>query len=398
MHVRQAGFGLVLASIVSACCPMAAGASPFIPADDAQVLEQLPASPLDPGTHQLQTLRRQLSKQPDSLALAIRVATAFIDQGRRLSDPRYYGYAQAALAPWWDGPTPPVPVLVLRATIRQHNHDFDSALADLSLVLEADPQNAQAWLTRALILQVRGDYAAAKDNCMQVLQLAAPLVGVTCLSGVGSLTGEAQKSENILHAALTRADAGDTSVRLWALTVLAEGATRRGDPHAAEAYFQQALALGVSDDYLLGAYADFLLDQGHSQRVIDLLANATRADALLLRLAIAEQDAGAPTRDEHVETLRARFAASHLRGEAVHRREEARFTLHLGDDPRAALALAQQNWRVQHEPWDARVLLECAIATGDHHAAQPVLEFLQQSHLEDVELAQLSERLRTVTP
>src|SRR5262245_23210282 len=73
---------------------------------------------------------------PGDLAQAVAAARADIDAARARSDPRYLGYAQAALAPWWDAPDAPPDVLLLRATIRQHVHDFDGALTDLSAVLE----------------------------------------------------------------------------------------------------------------------------------------------------------------------------------------------------------------------------------------------------------------------
>ncbi|MBI3784124.1 MAG: hypothetical protein HY270_12065, partial [Deltaproteobacteria bacterium] len=366
---------------------------PFIPTDDSQILERLPVSPLDPELRDLQEMRQELSRRPDNLALASKAAWKYIEQGRRQSDPRFYGYAQAALEPWWAQAAAPVPVLLLRATIRQHNHDFESALADLSALLQVDPTNAQAYLTRALIQQVRGNYEGAREDCSQVLQLATPLIAATCLTGVGSLTGEAQESEQTLRGALARAPLGDKSARLWALTVLGEIAVRRGDAAAAESDFRQALALGLRDDYLLGAYADFLLDTGRPEEVVDLLARSTRSDALLLRLALAEQAAGTAALSAHVEALQARFMASRLRGEAVHRREEARFTLHLLKDANSALRLARENWQVQHEPSDARILLESALAAGDPESARPVLQFLHQTRLEDVQLAHLENRL-----
>ena len=94
-----------------------------------------------------------------------RLARGYLELGRVTGDPRYAGYAQAALAPWWDLNQPPQEVLVLRATLRQRVHQFDDALADLATVLIANPRNAQARLTRATVLQVQGDYEAAREEC-----------------------------------------------------------------------------------------------------------------------------------------------------------------------------------------------------------------------------------------
>jgi len=392
-RLHPALFAVLMVAVLSRAALVAA--VPFTPTDDGQVIEQLPVSPLDPTWRQVRGLRQQLAERPDNLALAVRVAWLYIEQGRALSEPRYYGYAEGVLAPWWKAAEPPVPILVLRATIRQHDHDFESALRDLSLALRADPENAQAWLTQAVVQQVRGDYAAARDSCMQVLRLSDPLVAVTCLSTIDSLTGNGPKAYDALGRALTRARSAPVDVQRWAQTVLAETAARTNQASQADAHFQEALALGPTDDYLRAAYADFLLDQGRPQAVIDLLRASTRVDALLLRLALAEQRVAAPELDQHVQALRDRFAAARLRGDAVHQREEARFALYLLRQPQAALELARANWAVQREPADARLLLEAALAAGDPDAAQPVLIFLADSGLDDVQLTPLHAKLVT---
>ena len=396
MGPRRCAAVLTLAVVGAAVLgrPAASGAEPFVPVDEGEVLERLPVSPLDPAARRVQALRADLARQPGNLALATRVAWLYIDQGRALSDPRYYGYAESALAPWWLAADAPVPVLVLRATIRQHDHDFRTALDDLAQALRADPTNAQAWLTQATVLQVRGEYAAATRSCLEVLQLANPLVAVTCLRSVESLNGAAQESYELLRRALAQARDADTSARLWALTTLAEIAQRRGQAGLAEEHFQQALSLRRPDDYLLAAYADFLLDLGRPEAARELLKDATRIDALLLRLALAERALGSPDLEPHVAMLRDRFTAARLRGDTVHRREEARCALHLEAQPPAALQLARDNWEVQREPWDARIFLEAALASGDRAAARPVLEFLDRTGLEDTALAQLVSRLQ----
>jgi len=145
----------------------------------------------------------------------------------------------------------------------------------------------------------------------------------------------------------------------------------------------------------LGAYADFLLAQGSPQEVIELLRDKTEVDTLLLLLTLAEQELDAPSLVEHVELLRDRFAASRLRNDQRHLREEARFTLHLLDRPKIALQLARANWDTQHEPEDARIFLQAALAAGRPEAAEPVLVFLERSGLEDIRLERLTRRVRT---
>ena len=272
--------------------------------------------------------------------------------------------------------------------IRQHTHDFDLALADLDAVLSMQPTNAQAWLTRASIYQVQGRYEEARHACQPLLRLAGRHVALTCLSDIAGLSGQATTSREMLTGSLERPGISARE-RLWILTVLAEMASRTGDASAAEKHFLDARSLGVKDHYLLGAYADFLLDHGRATEVVTLLQHETRADGLLLRLTLAEQALHLPASKNHTAELAARFAAGRERGTRVHVREEARFTLGLLHDSQTALTLAQTNWAIQKEPWDARLLLEAALAADNKHAARPIIAWLHAHHVEDMRLQQL---------
>jgi Flp pilus assembly protein TadD len=319
-----------------------------------------------------------------------------IERSRTQADPRYLGRAQSALVPWWDLPAPPVEALVLRATIKQSQHDFTNALADLNLASRLTPRNAQVWLTRSTVLTVLGDYAGARKACLPLAQLAPGPIALTAVASVTSLNGEAERSCALLQRTLEGNNLANGDEKIWALTVLAEALERLGRFPEAEADFKKALALGQRDPYLLGAYADLLLDQGRAQEAAELLKNENRADGLLLRLALAES-AICPKPaacDAHMAVLKARFEAGHLRGDFVHQREEARFELHLLNESSEALLLAQANWQVQHEPADLRILMESALAARDPGAAQPALEFIRTNRLEDVQLAKLAQQLK----
>jgi len=363
-------------------------AEPFVPKDPNQPLEQLRATAFDPLPHDLRRLRAQLSSDPANAAVAAQLARRCIEAYRSASDPRYLGRAQSALAPWWTAPSAPAPILVLRASIKQSQHDFTNALSDLDAALRLDPRNPQAWLTRATILTVLGDDNEARRSCLRLAQLAPGLIALTAAANVACLNGEADRGCLLLRGALAGNPSAPAAEKLWALTTLAETCERLGRPADAQSYYEQALALGQRDPYLLGAYADFLIDSRRPEQAASLLKNETRADGLLLRLAIAESMLR-PVPDEyalHVAALRARFEAGHLRGDFVHQREEARFDLCLLHDASGALKLARANWQIQHEPADARILLEAATAAGQPAAAQPVRDFIHATHLQDIAL------------
>ena len=362
---------------------------PFLPQQDAQVLERLSRSAFDPAAREIRSLRANLLRDRHNPDVAVALATRLIEQARSDGDPRFLGQAQAVLAPWLNQATPPPSALLLRATIRQNAHEFDLALADLDAVLSMQPTNAQAWLTKASIYQVQGRYEEARRACQPLFRLTGRHIALTCVNDIASLTGQAAASRESLTASLNRPGLSPRE-RLWVLTILAETSVRMGDAKAAETFFAETRATGIKDYYLLGAYADFLLDQGRAPEVITLLQHETRADGLLLRLTLAEQNLDLPAATNHTTELAARFAASRERGTRVHMREEARFTLELLHDPKTALTLAQANWEIQKEPWDARLLLESALAVGSRNAARPVIAWLNTNHAEYIRLQRLA--------
>ena len=379
------------AAVAVAVCP--GQSAPYVPTDESQPLERLPTA----GNQKIRELRKlhaELARSPADLALAVRVATQDIEAARAESDPRYNGYAEAALAPWLALPNPPNTVLLLRATLRQATHEFSGALDDLNRVISADPRSLQARLTRAIILQVRGEYADGLKACFSLALFNNNLVTTICIASVNSLQGQAMASRVALQSVLADTPPDESpQLRLWALTILAEIEARVGDAIAAEQHFRQAMSIGLRDGYLLGAYADFLLDAGRPQEVQALLQDEVRIDPLLMRLTLAEQRLGTPSLSRHISDLRERFSMSSLRGDTSHQREEARFTLHLLNRVPDALRLAEANWTVQHEPWDARILLEAALAADAPVAARPVLDWLTSSRLEDEQIRKLASQL-----
>lgn len=369
----------------------AANAQPYKPQAEDEILETLPAR----GSHwlEIKALRERVKSSPQDLRPALNLVNRYIALGRAESDPRYFGYAEAVLAPWLKPGLSNPDVLTLHATLHQNRHEFTAALGELDKALALQPRLGQAWLTRALILEVQGHYAAALNSCLPLLKLASPLVSRVCIASALSLTGQIDGAYRQLYQALQAAESEPLETRQWAVIALAEIAERKGDAQAADRLFQQALALEAHNGYLRATYADFLLDHQRYQEVTDLLRGDTRADTLLLRLTLAEQALGSPEAQAHTAALSARFAAGRMRGDKVHQGDEARFLLYLMHAPEPALALALANWSVQREPRDTRIVLDAAAALNRPDKIQPTLNFLAQSKLQDVRLRPVLERL-----
>ena len=388
---------LLFLPLLAAClCGQPARAAPVTPTDDAQVLETVPARASDPAAREMQALRQAWRAKPQNLDAATRLAWRYQAEVAATGDPRYMGYIQATLQPWWALTDPPSEVRVLRAVVLQFDHRFELALDDLRAVLAKDPGDMTAIAWQLAIQMVRADYAAARISCQQLAPGVSALVAAACRAQVDAATGQATAAAKALRAALDSEAGADIGERLWSLTRLAEIEERRGQFGAAEAAFEQALALNLPDVYLQAAHADFLLDRGRAADVLLRLKDRGRADVLLLRLALAGKVAGDPKAAASQAELQARFDAARQRGDTSHRKEESRHALALRGDVPLALRLARENWAEQKEPADARTLLEAALAARDKAAAAPVLQWLADSGLESVQLRALADRVRAL--
>lgn len=380
------------------CIAASASSAPHRPVDDTVVLEELPGRPGDPAAAELRRLRAAADAAPSDPGAAARLASRYFDLAMEEGDPRYVGYAQAALRGWPESATAPPEILVLHGKLRQYRHEFDAAMANFDLALQADPANSGARAWRVAIRMVQADYAGARRECALLAPYASALQSAACTTYIDATTGDARGAYTRLGAALTQAGGVDPGYELWIRTRLAEMAWRFGDLAAAERQFRAALALGINDNFLLAAYADFLLEQGRAAQVITLLKNWARSDTLLLRLALAARALGLPEAERHVRTLGERFTDAARRGEKLHLQEEARFLLDLKGEARAALAAAQENYRSQREPRDAQILIEAALAARDPAAAAPALEWLARHRFESARINEFARQLKALKP
>jgi hypothetical protein len=380
-----------------ACLVLGAGpvrAEPYVPSSDSQVVERLPLRAGDPAARELAALRASWRGDPANVNGAVALAMAYIDQAGAEGDPRYVSYAQSTLRRWWSLPEPPVAVRTVRAIVLQYDHRFDDALADLAAAVRADPDDALAWSWSTAIHLVRGNLDGARQSCQRLAELAPDLVGAACRAQIDALTGRASRGATSLRAALQAHNDADPALRLWALTRLAETEERAGHAAAAEAAYRDALALQRPDVYLQAAYADFLLDHGRAGEVLTLLKDQSRADVLLLRLAIAAKLTNDARRDAFAREMSARFDAARARGDTSHEKEEARFALAVQGQADRALQLALANYRKQREVADARIVLEAAWAARQRAAAEPVLQWMAATGVESPALHALADKLK----
>ncbi|MCY4754040.1 hypothetical protein [Pelomonas aquatica] len=346
-------------ALLLAAGALTASAEPFVPRDDAEIVQRLPYR-IDAAER---ARHAALARDPAQLPLAAAAARAALQRARVHGDPRELGVAEAALAPWWPRADAPPEAVLLRAHVLQARHEFDAAQAELHGLLARggldDAQRAQALLDAAALHQLRAELPEARALCEQLRPLAAR-PAAACLAELASLSGQAAAAARTLAGlGAGRGLAPDP----WLALMRAELAERLGDEAAAPALYRLALA-GEDAVYTRAAWADWLLARGRAAEALALLERSpdAEADALLLRRAIALRQLGRPA--TLMERLRERLAAADRREPGRHAREQARFALDVQAQPHEALRLARVNWALQREPADALLLLRAALAAG----------------------------------
>jgi predicted Zn-dependent protease len=387
------GRGAGVAALALALCCSFAQAAPFIPKSDSEVVEKLPGNS-DPAVRGVESLRRQLAARPADNALRLDIAERYFGLAMAQGDPRYVGYAFAALTPLDAKPPADARYWLVRGQLQQYSHDFEGALKSLERSSELDAKNPAPIAWRAAIRMVQARYGDALRECEKLGPVGDKLYAQGCEAYVQASSGQLQQAYDGLRAAFSSTEHVDPGIALWLHTRLAEMAIRLQHGDEAEDHFKAGLQQGVTDQFLLGAYADFLIDRKRPQEALKLLAGWERSDVLLLRLALAGKAANDARAGDWARQLRERFDAAAQRGDRLHEQEAARFALDVEGKPADALALAKRNYEVQKEPRDAEILLRAAAAAKQPDAARPALEWLRESHYQDPRLEQLAGALK----
>lgn len=376
-------------------------AAPYTPANDAEVVERLPGRASDPAMRRVESLRKQLAARPDDASLRVDIARRYFDMAMAQGDPRYVGYATGALAPLLKA-IPSEPIIAaayyqVRGMIEQFTHAFDPALASLAKASALDPTSPEPLLWRSAIFMVQAKYAQATAECAKLTPLAEPLVGIGCTAyAESSHNGGLGAAFATLAAAVKVHETSAPELLLWQYTRLAEMAWRLERFDAAESYYKNALKLGVTDQFLLGSYADFLLFKKRPKEVLVLLADWERSDILLLRLALAAKQSNDARAANLATQLRTRLREAARRGDRLHEQEAARFELDIEQSPKQALVLAVANYSTQKEPRDAEILMRAALNplnAANIKQARPALAWWRETGYQDSQISTLATQL-----
>lgn len=364
-------------------------AQPYTPVSDDEVIERLP-----PGLRgaDFRRQREALAADPDNLRDSLAMAESYLETAQTEADPRFLGYAQAMLAPWWDQASPPVAVLVCRARVRTLTAEFDRALLDLEEALAREPGHLAALRLRFDVELARGDFDAARGTLEIAGPTVTPLVRAVMAARWERMKGPAGPVHQALEMALAAAGDVDVRERHAALALLADLDRQLGRAAEARQRFAALRRLGHREVAQLAAEADVLLDQGDPGGVLTLLQAEPPHDLLELRIAeaLARLPSPDPAQVERREVLTrqlaARSDARRRRGEATGLAEEIRVRLRLTGEFDRARTRAGELWAIRRELEDVRWILEAAAAAGDERLARPVIAWLEARRIEDARL------------
>ena len=373
------------ALLLAAVCSSASAITALVPGSDGEVLEVLPAVTRSRPAAAAPAVAAARPADPDAIAAQAR---AQIGVARQTGDTRYWGRAQALLAPWWDKADAPADLAVLQATVQQGRHEFDAARKLLVSTLERTPGHAQGWLNLAALERLSGRYAQSLLACDAVARAGQALYASACRLETQSLQGQHQVAEQGFTDLLGQVRQPSQQSWLWSL--LAEARERSGQDKAAADAYTRSLAF-EADLYTSIAYTDLLLRTGKTSLALQALGSLPDTDAVLLRRAAAWQRLGDVRWKEPRALLQERSAELLRRGDdpALHGREAALAALWLDGDAPGALALARSNLLLQREPLDWWVALQSARLAKDTAALAELSAQVRNSGLSDARLGAL---------
>jgi hypothetical protein len=366
---------LAVAAATLAPGAVAAAADRFVPADPGFVVARV--NPLD------ETLRGLIATwraQPESEGPVLALGQAFVERARNQREPRYFGRAEALLAPLAVRPGSNAALRRLYAETLQFRHAFVPAEVVLETLLSENVRDADARLQRASLRLTRGDFAGARADCAQLVthRVLAPAAFACMATGLAG-SGELARGRLLLDTLAADAASIEPDTRAYLLATRAELCERAADLAGATAGYREAVRLAPHDDSIRAALADVLLAQGDYAASPILQVENPSLALLVRRVPLARGS----ERDALVKRAQDWLALEAARGDAIHHREAALLALATGE-PVLALFEARRNFETQRELADVRVLARAVTSAGDADARAALEQWLRDTGYQDV--------------
>lgn len=210
------------------------------------------------------------------------------------------------------------------AVIKQHYHRFAESKKLLFILLQTQPDNANALLLLSNIQSVLGEHQFAEKSCIGLISIAPQAVVATCVLNAKAQKGDLKSSLEQLSAFLKNQNLGnqsDESLAIWSAETLASLARSNGELNRAQTILAPYVDKKVPVSFWV-LWSDIQLELGYPDKVSNRLESIVRNsqnqdDALILRLALAEQQL-VPSKSEWLKKVRARIDLRESRNDIEH--------------------------------------------------------------------------------
>lgn len=236
-------------------------------------------------------------------------------------------------------------------------HDFTAAATELEEVLKQHPEHGQAWLSLASVSLIQGNIERAIEACREAAKFVDPIASLACQGRISLAAGQPQPTLNKLKGLLELSAYTRRTDPLvaWAYAVAAELAALTPDHDLADRFFIRAINLRQPPQVKV-AYADHLI---RTQRISEVLNIEPPKSSLAFELrriqAQQSRDSG-HTEAKRIAHLDRQFRRALRQGDFEHAREFAYFYLFIKPNAELALLAARENFALQKEPEDIKLL------------------------------------------
>lgn len=303
-------------------------------------------------------LLQQKAAQSKSEADQVELALAYLQLARQPGWSRYYDKAQHLLNATQQ-PTS-VTYWLARADSAQQQHQFQHALNYLTTVQRLEPTNINAILMINRIYLVQNNTAAALKQCKKLQgQQELFLLSLCSLEATGR-QGKTKDSYKALQLLARQQHHLPLPQRYWLLAVLAEQAEALQQKQQARSWLEQVINTEQAPQAPLPLWvkwADLTLQSDSAlvyRKLQHLHQQFPLEDALLLRLALAEQQTASGVR--YQQLMQQRVQLREQRADTLHSADLAHYYLRLAPDYIKALHYAQLNFQQAQEPDDQQLL------------------------------------------
>lgn len=300
------------------------------------------------------------AKHNHSAEVRLELALAYLHQARQPGWSRYFDKAQQLL----QSTDLPSSVLYWQALAdsAQQQHQFPTALQYLAKLQAIEPGNINAVLMAHRIYLVQNNPSAAQKECHKLIGQQELFLLSLCSLEVAGRQGKTKDSYKALQLLARQWQVLPLPQQQWLVAVLAEQAEMLQQPEQARAWLELLLQPQVSDAPLplWVKWADLTLPEQPElvyQKLQLLHQHQSLEDALLLRLALAEQRGG---KTQYQQQMQERVLLRELRQDRLHSADLAHYYLRLKPDAVKALYYARLNYQQAQEP-DDKILLTQAL-------------------------------------